>query len=150
MKLKAILLVVFAAAGVGASIAVADNGKGNDQGQGNGCEGQHISGTVAPQTFTITVTKSEHNGSIAPGSTVVVTIGGAGQTVRATVGECSSANGTTTSSTQTVRSVDLKAFNTSTTTTTGKDEDNDDDQGQGEHHDHGGTTTTSTTTTTEG
>lgn len=145
MKLKAILLVVCAAAGVGASIAVADNGKGNDQGdQGNGCEGQHISGTVGPQTFTITVTKSEHGGSIAPGSTVVVTIGGTGQTVRATVGGCSSANGTTTSSALTVRSVDLKTFDTSTTTT-GKDEDNDDDQG--EHHDHGDTTTTGTTTT---
>jgi hypothetical protein len=139
MKLKALLLVALAAAGVGASMAVADNGTGNDQGKGHGCRGQHISGTVGPQTFTITVTKAEHNGSIAPGSTVVVTIGGTGQTVRATVGGCSSANGTTSTSTLTVRSVDLKAFNTSTTTTTGKDDD--------EHHNHG-TTTTATTTTT--
>jgi hypothetical protein len=141
MKLKALLLVALGAAGVGASMAVADNGTGNDQGKGHGCRGQHISGTVGPQTFTITVTKAEHNGSIAPGSTVVVTIGGTGQTVRATVGRCSSANGTTSTSTSTltVRSVDLKAFNTSTTTTTGKDDD--------EHHNRG-TTTTATTTTT--
>ena len=148
MKLKAILLVVCAAAGVGASIAVADNGKGNDQGNGKGCEGQHISGTVGPQTFTITVTKSEHTGSIAPGSTVVVTIGGTGQTVRATVGGCASANGTTTSSTFTVRSVDLKAFNTSTTSTTSTTGDDDNDNDQAEHHGHGDTTTTATTTTT--
>src|SRR5690348_14896441 len=144
MKLKALLLVALAAAGVGASMAVADSGNGNDQGHGSGCRGQHISGTVGPQTFTITVTRAEHNGSITPGSIVVVTIGSTGQTVRATVGGCSSANGTTTTSTLTVRSVDLKAFNTSTTTT-GKDEDNDDDQG--EHHNHG-TTTAATTTTT--
>lgn len=153
MKFKAMLLVVCAAAGIGASIAVADGGKGNDQGNGEGCRGQHISGTVGPQTFTVTVTKAEGKGSLAPGSTVVVTIGGAGQTVRATVGACMSAQGTTTTTTTTatsgltVRSVDLKAFRTSTTGTnpTGKGED-----GQGDHHGHHDTTTTATTTTTHG
>ena len=152
MKFKAMLLVVCAAAGIGASIAVADGGKGNDQGNGEGCRGQHISGTVGPQTFTVTVTKAEGKGSLAPGSTIVVTIGGAGQTVRATVGACMSAQGTTTTTTTatsglTVRSVDLKAFRTSTTGTnpTGKGED-----GQGDHHGHHDTTTTATTTTTHG
>lgn len=147
MKFKAMLLVVCAAAGIGASIAVADGGKGNDQGNGEGCRGQHISGTVGPQTFTVTVTKAEGKGSLAPGSTVVVTIGGAGQTVRAIVGACMGVKGTTTTTTSglTVRSVDLKAFQTSTTrtTSTGKGKD-----GEGDHHGHQGTTTTATTTTT--
>lgn len=130
MKFKAMLLVVCAAAGIGASLAVADNGKGNgdDQGdQGKACRDQHISGTVGPQTFTITVTKADRHGSLAPGSTVTVTIGGTGQTVRATVGGCTSSTGTT--STLTVRSVDLKS-------------------GNGEPGDHHETTTTATTTTT--
>lgn len=122
------LLVVCAVAGVGASIAVADNGqgKGNDQGdKGEACRAQHITGTVGPQTFTITVTKAGRHGSLAPGSTVTVTIGGTGQTVRATVGGCTAPNGTTTTSTLTVREVDLKA------------------------DDHHGTTTTTATTTTD-
>ena len=129
MRFKAILLVVCAAAGVGASIAVADNGngKGDDHGdRGKACRAQHVSGTVGPQTFTITVTKAEAHGSIAPGSTVTVTIGGTGQTVRATVGGCTTANGTTTTSTLTVRSVDLRVSD-----------------------DHHGTTTTTATTTTD-
>ena len=142
MKLKALLLVALAAAGVGASMAVADNGNGNRNGNnqgenGNGCRASHISGTVAPQTFTLTVTRGEDHGSIPPGSTVTFTIGGTGQTVRANVSACSGATGTTTSSTLTVRSVDLKAFETSTTeTTTTGTNDND-------HH-HGTTTTTTT------
>lgn len=127
MKLKAMLLVACATAGVGASIALADNGKGNDQGNGEGCRAEHISGTVGPQTFTIT-TKT---------GTVAVTIGGTGQTVRAIVGGCSGAKGaTTTSSTLTVRAVYLQAFSTTT---------RPHDEGGDEHH-H--TTTTATTTTT--
>ena len=98
MKLKALLLVMFAAAGTGASIAVADNGNGNGQGDNNGCRALHISGTVAPQTFVITVSHPGKNGP-ATGSTVTVTIGGAGQTVRANVGECTSAGGTGTTTT---------------------------------------------------
>jgi len=132
MRFKAILLVVCAAAGVGASIAVADNGKGNggDQGdKGKSCRAEHISGTVGPQTFTITVTKADRHGSIAPGSTVTVTIGGTGQTVRANVGGCTTANGTTTTSMLTVREVDLRAGNVES----------------GDHHE---TTTTNATTTT--
>jgi hypothetical protein len=131
MKFRAMLLVVCAAAGVGASLALADNGKGNGDGQGDkgrACRAQHISGTVGPQTFTMTVTKGEPHGSVAPGSTVTVTIGGTGQTVRASVGGCTSSNGTTTS-TLTVRSIDLKAGIAN----------------PGGHHE---TTTTATTTTT--
>lgn len=121
MKFKAVLLVVCAVAGIGASIALADNGNGNSQGDDHGdngkaCRDQHVSGTVGPQTFTITVTKGEHHGSIAPGSTVVVTIGGTGQTVRANVEGCTGSTGTTTTA-LTVRSVELKAAEVKTTTT---------------------------------
>lgn len=124
MKLKALLLVAFAVAGVGASIAVADNGRGNGDGHGDhhGCRATEISGTVAPQTFTVTVTHAERHGSVPPGSTVVVTIGGAGQTVRANVNACASPGGTGTTATSTtpttVRSVDLRAFPTRSATTT--------------------------------
>ncbi|HEY4413235.1 MAG TPA: hypothetical protein VGN06_09585 [Gaiellaceae bacterium] len=133
MKFKAMLLVVCAVSGVGASLALADNGNGQGDGhgdQGKSCRAQHISGTVGPQTFTITVTKADRHGSIAPGSTVTVTIGGTGETVRANVGGCTTSNGTTTTSTLTVRSVDLEANSVE----------------PGEHH--GTTTTTATTTTT--
>jgi hypothetical protein len=132
MKFRAMLLVVCAAAGVGASIAVADNGQGGDHhgDKGKACRAQHISGTVGPQTLTITVTKADPHGSIAPGSTVTVIIGGTGQTVRANVGGCTSSTGTTTSA-LTVRSIDLKA----------------DDVKPDKHHETT-TTTTATTTTT--
>jgi hypothetical protein len=135
MKLKAVLLVAFAAAGVGASIAVADTGKGNDQGQehGHGCRALHVSGTIAPQTFVITLTHGVKTGP-STSSTVTVTIGGAGQTVRATVEGCTSAPGGTAKAptSASARSVVLMAVRTPTT---------------GEHtggDDHRGTTTTTT------
>lgn len=122
MKLKALLLVAFAAAGVGASIAVAGNGQGNengnDQGRGrdHGCRAVHISGTAGPQTFVITVSHAGRRGP-TNGSTVTVTIGGAGQTVRASADECTGPTGTGTTATTTVRSVDLRAFRSPPTTT---------------------------------
>jgi len=145
MKLKALLLVAFAAAGVGTSIAVADPGKGHDQGKDRGCRALHISGTIAPQTFVITVAHSVENGPAA-GSTVTVTIGGTGQTVRANVGGCTSSAGTTTTTTSSslsVRSVDLRASQTPPPPPTPKHGKDDD----GDHH-QGTTTTTATTTTT--
>ena len=150
MKLKALLLVAFAVAGVGASIAVADNGNGKGGGDNNGCRALHISGTVAPQTFVITVSHPGKNGP-AIGSTVTVTIGGAGETVRANVSECTNGVGTgttTTSSTSTVRSIDLSAFQTRTTETTTSKHGDDDNQGDHDKDDQHGGTTASTTTTT--
>ena len=158
MKLKALLLVAFAAAGVGASIAVADNGKGNEQGDNHGCRAVEIFGTVAPQTFVITVTHGGKQGP-ATGSTVTVTIGGTGQTVRANVNGCTNGGGagttTTTTSSTTVRSVDLRASQTPSTTTTtttesttGKHQGDDNGKGDNDKDDHGGTTSTATTTTT--
>lgn len=117
MKPKALLLVALAAAGAWASIAVAGNGHGKPNGSfrgwghGRGCRAVNISGTAGPQTLVITVS---HAGRRAPanGSTVTVTIGGAGQTVRADVGECTGRTGTGTTATTTVRSVDLIAVKT--------------------------------------
>lgn len=145
MKLKALLLVACAAAGVGASVALAGNHEGDHQGDnGTECRATRIAGTVGPQTFTLTVTHAEPHGSLLPGSIVTVTIGGAGQTVIANVGACSGGAGTTTTTTSalTVRSVGLRARPTPTTTVetaTGENADND------EHH-HGTTTATTTTT----
>ena len=145
MKPKALLLVVCAAAGVGASVAVAGNRNGGAPGDpGKACRATMIAGTVAPQTFTLTVMRALGHGSPAAGSTVAVTIGGSGQTVVASVGACSGANGTTTSSPLTVRSVDLRAHPTLTTTTATTAKGHHDD-GRRHHH---RTTTTATTTTT--
>lgn len=147
MKLKALLLVACATAGVGASVALADNGNHDGQGdQPRACRAMRIAGTVAPQTFTLTITHAQPHGSLAAGSTVTVTIGGTGQIVTANVGGCSGANGTTTTTTSalTVRSVDLQARPTPPPpeTTTGKGHHDD------EHHRTTTTTTTATTTTT--
>ncbi len=146
MKLKALLLVVFAA-GLGASLALADNGKGHDK--GSGCQPVRLEGTVAPQSLTLTVTHSGPEGLVAAGSQVTLTLGSTGQTVRANVEACSTGTGSALQ--LTVRQVELHAVkpehteSTGTgTTTTGKGHGDDD---EGEHH-KGGTTTTTTTTPT--
>ena len=54
MKLKILLFVVFAA-GIGASYALAGDGKHHDS---NGCQKVHLSGTIAPQTLTVAVDKA--------------------------------------------------------------------------------------------
>lgn len=147
MKLKALLLAAMTAAGVGASIAVADNGKGDAQGDHNkGCRDVSISGTVAPQTLTLTVSRAGDRGT-SVGSTVTVTIGGTGQTVRAMIDGCSASSGSKPSvgsaashpaaspSTLTVRSIELRVFPASKT--------------GGDQHHHG-TPTIPTTTRTAG
>jgi hypothetical protein len=142
MRLKILLLAVFVA-GIGASYALADNGK--HHGDHNGCQEVHVRGTIAPQTLTVTPSgKGEH--STAPaGTPVVLTVGGTGQTVRVNVEACSTGTGTTTS--LSVRSLELQVVNqqptvTVGTTTTGGHHGDDD---HGDHH-KGGTTTVSTTT----
>jgi len=145
MKPKALLLVVCAAAGVGASVAVAGNRNGGGPGdRGKACRATMIAGTVPPQTFTLTVMRALGHDSPAAGSTLAVTIGGSGQTVVASVGACSGESGTTTTSSPlTVRSVDLRARPTPAATTTTAEDHHDD--GYRRHH---RVTTTATTTTT--
>ena len=146
MKPKALLLVVCAAAGVGASVAVAGNRDGGGQGdRGKACRATMLAGTVAPQTFTLTVMRALGHNSPAAGSTVTVTIGGSGQTVLASVGACSGGTGTTTSSSLTVHSVDLRARLAPTATTTATTGKGHHDDGHRHHH---RTTTTGTTTAT--
>jgi len=145
MKPKALLFVVCAAAGVGASVAVAGNRDGGGPGdRGKGCRATMLAGTVAPQTFALTVVRAFGHGSPAAGSTVMVTIGGSGQTVVASVGACSGGSGTTTSSSLTVRSVDFRTRLAPTAATTTTANGNHDD---GYRHHHRPTTTATTTTT---
>jgi hypothetical protein len=128
MKMKALLVALFAA-GVAASLALAD------EGHGHGCV--RLEGAVAPQTLTLTVAHAAPSGTFTTGSAVTVTIGGAGQTVAAEVSGCSS--GTTGG--LTVDRVDLRVAEQH-----GGDDGDDDSQGDTEHH-HGTTTTTEETTT---
>ena len=127
MKLRILLLVLVGAAGVGASIALADSGKhgrhadtsttGTTATTGTSttpsCQRAHVLGTAsAPQTFTVTVTKSGGHSSFAPGQVVTVTVGAAGQTVRV------NAEGCATGSALTAGEVEVHAMSTKPTTTT--------------------------------
>ena len=99
MKLRLLLLTVFAA-GIGASFALADDGhKGNKDSQGeNGakCHEVHVRGTIAPQTLTVTLEKASKGLNLAAGSQVVLQVGTTGQTVRVNAEACSTTSGSTT------------------------------------------------------
>jgi hypothetical protein len=146
VKLRIVLLVLVGAAGVGASIALAGSGNHGHNSTSTStattgtstmpsCQRAHVIGTTsAPQTFTVTVTKTGGHSSLAPGQVVTVTVGAAGQTVRV------NAEGCATDSSVAAKEVEVHAFrapppttstttSTSTTTTT---------QGNGEHHHHHG------------
>ena len=158
MRLRILLLPLLALAGIGASYALANGGKphhGRFQGTtttAGSCQRTHVSGTSAPQTFTVTVAKSGEDSSLAPGQVVTVTVGGTGQTVRVNVEGCLSG------STLTAREAELHAFSTAPppttstpTTTTGTTTGGGYGGHHGRHHGHGyghqpGTTTTTTTT----
>jgi mucin-2 len=148
MKLRILMLVLVGAAGVGASIALADSGKHGRHAETSTtattttgttttgtttttptCQRSHVIGTAAsPQTFTVTVTKTGGHSSFAPGQVVTVTVGAAGQTVRV------NAEGCATASSLTAREVEVHAMSMKHVTTTGTTT----------------TSTTSTTTTTQG
>jgi len=163
MKARILFLPVLALAGLGASYALANNGKpqhGKFQSTsttGTTCQHVHAFGTAAtPQTVVVTVTKSGPNGAIAPGQVVTVSVGGTGQTVAAAFDGC-----LTGASSVAGRGVSLRAFTPRTTTTgttstgtttTGKsghgDDDNGGHHGHGHHHGHQPPPTTTGTTTT--
>ena len=161
MKARILFLPVLALAGLGASYALANNGKpehGKFQSTsttGSSCQRVHAFGTASnPQTVVVTVTKAGGNGSLAPGQVVTVSVGGTGQTVAASFDGC-----LTGASSVAGRSMMLHAFtprtttgSTSTGTTTGKSGHGDDDGGghHGRHHGHRPPTTTGTTTTGPG
>ena len=142
MRLKILLMAVFVA-GIGASYALADNGRHHGD---HGCQEAHVKGTIAPQTLTVTSDGRGEHSTFPAGTAVVLTLGGTGQTVRVNVEACSTGTGTTTS--LSVRSLELRVVNqqptvTLGTTTTGEKHHGDDDHG--DHH-KGGTTTVATTT----
>jgi hypothetical protein len=94
MRLKLLLLTVFAA-GLGASYALADGGHkdGSDAKHAAKCQEVHVRGTVAPQTFTVTLDKASKKLNLAAGSQVVVQVGGTGQTLRLNSEACATTTG---------------------------------------------------------
>lgn len=117
MKLKLLVVLAVFAAGLGASYALADNGNGDSQGGDHHCREVHVNGTVGPQTYTVTLTRDSRRLNLKAGATVVVTVGGTGQTVRFNGEGCSSTTGTTTSTT--FNEAEIHAFTPRTTTTGG-------------------------------
>jgi hypothetical protein len=157
MKLKIMLLLAAFAAGVYASIALAEDGKKSKRSDGGNCQEVHISGSVAPQTLAVTVDKASAKSLIVAGTTLNLAVGAAGQPVRIKAEAC--ATGTGTALTLTVKQIELRpqrvnvqttTNGTITTTTTqkkGDDGDNHDGEHKGKGHDKGKTTTVGTTTT---
>jgi hypothetical protein len=112
MKLKLIMLCALFAAGVFASLALADGG-GHGK-KADGCHAVFISGTVAPQTLAVTVSRAS-DPSIAAGTQLSLAVGSTGQTVRVRALACST--GTGSSLVLTVKHVDLSVRPTETATT---------------------------------
>jgi hypothetical protein len=167
MKLKLTILLALFAAGVFASLALAEGGKHGKKAD-NGCREVHIAGTVAPQTFAVTVTRASDRAQIPAGTTLNLPLGTAGQTVQLKAEAC--LTGTGTAAVLTVKQIELRLARvhpphpgttqtgttqtgttqtgTTQTTTTGKHDD--DHHGHRDHHKGPPTTTTTTTTTTAG
>ena len=124
MKLKALLVMLVAVAGFGASYALAGDGHGHDSAaSANSCRRSGVLGTVAaPQRFTITIARAGRHSSLVEGQVVTVAVGSDGQQVRLLTEGCVGTDGTLT-----VRSALLQARTPRS---------------------HGGTTTTDSGTTT--
>jgi hypothetical protein len=139
MKLKLTILLALFAAGITASIALADNGGDAKKADGK-CKNVHISGTIAPQTLAVTVDKASSKSLVAAGTQLSLAVGAAGQTVKIKAEAC--ATGTGTALVWTVKQVELRPVKVkpappAASTSTEKKKD-----------DHGkkGTTTAATTT----
>src|ERR1700750_2525668 len=99
MKLKLSILAAVFAAGMTASFALANDGKGkgDDHGKKDGkCTEVHLRGTIAPQTLRGPLAKASKKLSSAAGTTVQVALGAAGQTVRIDAQACQVVSGTST------------------------------------------------------
>jgi hypothetical protein len=126
VKLKVFLITVVGVAGLGSSIALADGGHHDaTKTTTNHCTRAEVHGTLAPQTFTVTVQKANRHSGFKSGDTVTVTVGGTGDTVVLSAGGC--ADG----STLTARGAVLRVSH-----------------GEGRHHESHDTTTTTSETTT--
>lgn len=120
MKLKLALLAVFAA-GLGASLALADSSPGTK------CKQVHLDGTLAPQSLTLTVAKASKSLGLAAGSQAALAVGATGQIVRVNVEAC--ATGTGSAAQIAVRKLELRV-----------------EKAKPDHPKKGGTTGTTTTT----
>jgi len=141
VKLKIMLLITMAAAGVGASYALADHGRGNGHdahaSTGAPCQHVHVLGTVAaPETLTVTVLRAGKS-PLAPGQAVTVSLGASGQNVRVNVEGC--LDGSTLTGKTAVLHVVTPRTNMTGNDAAGK---------HGDEHHHSTTQTTTTTTTT--
>ena len=95
MKLRMMVLMLCGIAGVGASFAFASGG--GSHGQNGNCKHAVVFGTAsAPQNFTVTVAKSWRRLGLQPGSTLNVSVGSSGQTVRFAGEGCVGTDGTLT------------------------------------------------------
>jgi len=113
MKLKLLAASAVLAAGLGTSYALADDGHhGQGGNHGPKCQHVHVRGTVVPQVFTVTLEKGSRRLNLAPGATVVVQVGGAGQVARLNAESC---HGT---SSLTAKEVELHVRSTTQTATT--------------------------------
>jgi hypothetical protein len=154
MKLKLMILSALFAAGVFASLALADGGRHGKK--ADRCHEVHISGTIAPQTLAVTVDRASARSLIPAGTQLNLAVGAAGQTVRVKAEAC--ATGTGTSLVLTVKEVELKPQRVKTVTTgqtttgttqTATTQKRDDDDNGGDHKGkHHGTTTSTTTAAT--
>jgi hypothetical protein len=97
VKLRIIVLMLCGVAGAGASFAFASGGAAHGR-AAPWCRHQLVFGTAsAPQTFTVTLTRSwRHNDNVKTGQPVQVTLGSSGQTVRFTGVGCVGSDGTLT------------------------------------------------------
>ena len=154
MKLKLIALSAVFAAGIFASIALADHG-GHGTKLGDFCHPVHLSGTVAPLTLALTVDRAGPRSLVPAGTQLNLAVGSTGQTVR--VGAEACATGTGSALVFTVKNVELRPVRPFPVTTTGQTTTGQTTTGQtttqkhDEHHgrhEHGGTTTVPATTTT--
>jgi hypothetical protein len=139
MKLKLTILFAVFTAGVCASFALAENGTqaGNAPDK---CRDVHISGTIAPQTLSVTVDKASAKSLIAAGTQLSLAVGTTGQTVRLKAEACST--GTGTALTLTVKRVELRPVKPKATETVQASTEKTKD----EHHVEQGVTTSTTTT----
>jgi hypothetical protein len=162
MKIRILLLMLVGAAGVSASFALANDGKGHE-GHGqktttNGsCQRGAVFGTASgPQTFTVTVTKAGEHSTFAPGQVVTVTVGQSGQPVRIAAFGCvngsvvtarsafvvgarppmTTTTGTTTTATTTTAATQTGTTSTGTTTTSTNDAVKSGKDGDGHHGHH--------------
>jgi hypothetical protein len=93
--MKVLLVTLLGFAGLGTSFALADGGHhvGRDATTSTTttqCQRAVVFGTAAPQSFVVTVQKSNHNSPFAPGQVITVSVGKTGDTVRVFAGGCAS------------------------------------------------------------